>query len=637
MISSWNNYINKKFGARILSKWVVLCFDIVITIFTYFLAYILRYNFNIETISFNEFINDSALITIIYSISFIAFKSYDGIIRHSGIADAIRLIKSGLTGTFLAILLSLLSGYYNWEKGMLPISISIIHAVLLISILLFSRYGIKVFFYQINRNKIKAIPVIIYGAGRRGLSVLQALRADAHNNYSIVAFLDDNISKIDKTIEGIKIYDPSKFASLAMKFEVEELIIGIHDFESNKKNAIVNTSLSCQVVVKSVPPMHEWINGRLSPLQIKNIEIEDLLGRSQIQLNNNEIKTTILGKIILISGAAGSIGSELVRQLILFNPKQLILVDQAESALFDLKMDLFFKLKAPLSIDIQYIVCDITNFARLNYIFNTYKPELVFHAAAYKHVPLMESNVQEAAHVNIIGTKHLVDLAIKFNISKFVLISTDKAVNPTNVMGATKRAAEIYVQDQSKRDGINTIFITTRFGNVLGSNGSVVNYFKMQIENGGPLTITHPEVTRYFMTISEACQLVLEAAVMGKTSELYLFDMGEPVKIVDLAKKMVQLSGLEPETDIPFLYTGLRPGEKLHEELLNDNEKTLPTHHQKIKIAITTQHTHAAVEAFMTKLVQSLETQEAEETVTTLKELIPEFISKNSTFERLDS
>jgi len=637
MLNKWNNYINQKFGARILSKWVVLCFDIIITIFTYGVAYVLRYNFNTEIISFDEFIHDSILTTIIFAFSFIIFKSYDGIIRHSGIADSVRLIKSGVAATFLAILVSILSKYYEFAYGILPISISIIHVVLLISILLFSRYGIKVFFYQVNRNKIKAIPVIIYGAGRRGLSILQALKTNTHNNYNIVAFLDDNESKIDKTIEGIKIYSPLRFAELLKKFDVKELIIGIQAMNVEKKNTIVDICFQHQIIVKSVPPVYDWINGKLSLQQITNIKIEDLLGREQIQLNNDAIHAAVFGKTILVTGAAGSIGSELTRQIIHFKPKQLILIDQAESALFDLKMDLFFKLQEQQFTAIEYIICDIINQDRLNHLFEKFQPEIVFHAAAYKHVPLMETNVQEAVQVNILGTKTLVDLAIKHHVEKFIMISTDKAVNPTNVMGATKRAAEIYVQSQSKRDDVSTIFITTRFGNVLGSNGSVVNYFKKQIEIGGPLTITHPDVTRYFMTISEACQLVLEAATMGKTSELYLFDMGEPVKIVDLARKMVLLSGLEPETDIKFIYTGLRPGEKLHEELLNAGENTLPTHHHKIKITLTGQHTPEAVATFMNLLVKSLASQDSTQTVCTLKNMIPEFISRNSAFELLDN
>lgn len=635
MTERWNNYINREFGTRILSRWVVFGFDIIITIFTYGVAYILRYNFNVAAISFKDYLGDTFLTTLLFGICFIGFKSFDGIIRHSGIADALRLIKAGLAATLLVIIISGLSKTYHFTPGILPVAIAIIHAALSISLLIFSRYGIKVFFYQANRHKITPIPVVIYGAGRRGLSVLQALKNDTNTNYSVIAFLDDNASKINKTIEGIKIYSSKKLSTLLGKYAVEELIIGINDIDVNRKNEVVAYCLENQISVKSVPPVTDWINGQLSLQQIKNINIEDLLGREPILLENENLKNNFSGKTILISGAAGSIGSEMVKQILKFQPGELILLDQAESALFDVKMDLFFKL-SNINCSIVYVICDITNYKRLEQIITNYKPQIIFHAAAYKHVPLMEQNVIEAIDVNIFGTKNLVDLAIANAVEKFVMISTDKAVNPTNVMGATKRAAEIYVQDKSKDTSIKTVFTTTRFGNVLGSNGSVVNYFSKQIEAGGPLTITHPEVTRYFMTIAEACQLVLEAATMGKTSELYLFDMGEPVKIIDLARKMVLLSGLEPEKDIPFIFTGLRPGEKLHEELLNTNENTLPTHHHKIKIAITTQYPSEVVQTHINNLKLALNSGDMIQAVTSLKAFIPEFISKNSDFETLD-
>ena len=636
MTTRWNNYINRTFSTRILSKWVVLCFDIVITIFMYSIAYILRYNFNVEAISFETYIGDTIATALVFSICFIIFKSYDGIIRHSGIADAFRLIKAGISATAILVCIALISNTYNFSFGIVPIAITIIHTVLTISILLFSRYGIKVFFYQVNKHKASPIEVIIYGAGRRGLSVLHALKNDTNTNYQVVAFLDDNESKINKTIEGVKIYASNKLTELIDKYDIEELIIGIHVIDIQKKNNVVAICLENQVHIKSVPPVNDWINGQLNLRQIKNINIEDLLGREQIQLENEAIKNNFSGKIILITGAAGSIGSELVKQILEYQPQKLVLFDQAESPLFDVKMDLFFKVNNANATVLEFVIGDITNYQRLAQTFISYKPQIVFHAAAYKHVPLMELNVLEAVDVNVFGSKNLVDLAIEHQVEQFVMISTDKAVNPTNVMGATKRAAEIYVQDKSKNEQVKTVFITTRFGNVLGSNGSVVNYFRKQIENGGPLTITHPEVTRYFMTISEACQLVLEAATMGKTSELYLFDMGNPVKIIDLARKMVLLSGLEPETDIPFVFTGLRPGEKLHEELLNTNENTLPTHHHKIKIAITNQLPSEAVATHINNIKLAMNSSDTLKIVTSLKAFIPEFISKNSDFEQLD-
>lgn len=636
MADNLKNYINRKFGTHILSKWIVLGFDIVITIFTYGLAYILRFNFNIELISFSDFVNNTLATTAIFAICFLIFKSFDGIIRHSGIADAKRLIKAGITATIICISISLINR--NIEGGflILPASIAIIHVVLNISLLAFSRYVIKVLFYQSTKHNVSPISVIIYGAGRRGVSVLNALRNDNSKNYQIIGFLDDNITKINKTIEGVKIYSPTKLQELIQKYSVRELIIGIHDLENNKKNEIVDTCLLYQIHVKYVPPVEDWIKGTLSLRQLRTIKIEDLLGREQIQIENENIKIHISQKSILITGAAGSIGSEIVKQLIAYAPKKLILIDQAESALFDLQMELYFRLKQLPGIEVEFIVCDITNNRRITQIFHQHLPNIVFHAAAYKHVPLMELNPLEAIHVNVFGTKYLIDLAVEYQVEKFIMISTDKAVNPTNVMGASKRAAEIYVQEKSKDPNCSTLFITTRFGNVLGSNGSVVNYFRKQIESGGPLTITHPEVTRYFMTISEACKLVLEAATMGKTSEIYIFDMGSPVKILDLATKMVQLSGLQPDKDIHFVFTGLRPGEKLHEELLNNNENTLPTHHNKIKIALTGYQDTMHVNNCTEQLWLALQKNNGERAVAIVKDLIPEYISQNSTFETLD-
>ncbi len=637
MTDQFRNYINRTFGTRILSKWIVLCFDIVITIFTYGLAYILRFNFNAEEISFEAFVDNTLITMVLFTAAFLIFKSYDGIIRHSGMADAQRILRSGAVAITACLLVSLVARTGSYGFSVLPVSIIIIHSVLNISMLLFSRYVIKVLFYQSARNNVSPIPVIIYGAGRRGVSVLNALRNDHKKNYHIAGFLDDNMSKVDKTIEGVKIYPSAKFKSLITKFNISELIIGIHNIDSFRKNEIVDICLQNQIIVKYVPPVDDWINGTLSTKQIRNINIEDLLGREPIIIENEKIKNVISGKTVLITGAAGSIGSELVRQVMHYAPGKLILVDQAESALYDLRMELFFQLENTPALSAEFIVCDITNIRRITNVFRAYEPQIVFHAAAYKHVPLMETNPLESVHVNIFGTKNLVDLASVHAVEKFIMISTDKAVNPTNVMGATKRAAEIYVQDVTKREKNKTIFITTRFGNVLGSNGSVVNYFKKQIENGGPVTITDQDVTRYFMTISEATQLVMEAATMGKSSEIYLFDMGKPVRIYDLAVTMILLSGLKPDKDIEIKYTGLRPGEKLHEELLNNNENTLPTHHDKIKIALTSDQDAAWVQQCMQELWDALMASDEGKMVSCLKKMIPEYISRNSPFEDLDS
>ena len=636
MTGSLSNYINRNFGTRILSKWIVLCFDIIITIFTYGVAYILRFNFNTYEISFIDFVDNTLLTTGIFALSFLIFRSYDGIIRHSGMADAERLIKAGVSATIISLCITLITRNGNYTFSILPVSITIIHVILNISMLAFSRYVIKALFYQSSKNNISPEKILIYGAGRRGVSVLHTLRNDNRKNYQIAGFLDDNNNKVNKTIEGVKIYHSSKLKQLINKYNINELIIAIHTIDNFKKNETVDICLKNHIDVKYVPPVEDWIDGQLSLKQIRNINIEDLLGREPIMIENEKIKNEITNKIILITGAAGSIGSELVKQVIYYQPKKLILIDQAESTLYDLRMELFFRLQQFPGIGIEYIICDICNIDRIKQIFELYNPEIVFHAAAYKHVPLMEVNPLESVHVNVFGSKNLIDIAIQFAVQKFIMISTDKAVNPTNVMGATKRAAEIYVQDRAKDKSIKTTFITTRFGNVLGSNGSVVNYFKKQIEAGGPVTITHAEVTRYFMTISEACKLVLEAATMGKTSEIYLFDMGAPVNIKKLAYKMVLLSGLQPETDIRFVYTGLRPGEKLHEELLNNNENTLPTHHTKIKIALTSQYDPDKVQVYINKLWETLLEGNSNAAVAVLKEMIPEYISQNSIYQELD-
>lgn len=631
----WSNYINRRFGTRILSKWIVLCFDVVITAFTYGLTYILRYNFNLELISFTQFAENALVTTIIFTIAFLGFQSYDGIIRHSGEADARRLVLAGMAATIGCLLISIAGREVDMINIILPASIAIIHASLNIAILLFSRYVIKVLFFQATRNQAAPITVLIYGAGRRGLSVLQALKRDSQHNYHVAAFLDDNAFKINKSLEGLKIHDSAKLPELLKRYHIQQLIISIHDPHPERKTAVVEACLQYQVMIKSVPPVDAWINGKLSTQQIRNFQIEDLLGREPIYLENEKIEHAFRGKTILITGAAGSIGGELVRQLLDYHPGKLLLLDQAESALYDLNMELYFKLKE-LKSSTEYIIADITHEHRLEEIFTKYQPQVVFHAAAYKHVPLMELNPVEAVEVNVLGTMHLVDLAIAHRVEQFIMISTDKAVNPTSVMGASKRAAEIYVQEKSTLT-TSTRFITTRFGNVLGSNGSAVHYFNRQIEAGGPLTITHPEVTRYFMTIPEACQLVLEAAVMGRTSEIYMFDMGEPVKILDLATKMVLLSGLEPGKDIQFLFTGLRPGEKLHEELTHDDEDTLPTHHEKIRIAIPKPYPKSEFTLRLRALQSAVEKGFEQDVVSRLKQIVPEYISQNSAYTALDT
>ena len=410
--------------------------------------------------------------------------------------------------------------------------------------------------------------------------------------------------------------------------------MAINNIGLQAKRKISDVFLDRGVVVKTLPPVDKWVGGEFAINQIHNVKIEDLLGREEIQMNNKRISEEMNSQSIMVTGAAGSIGSEIVRQLIAYFPAKIILVDQAESGLFDLEYELSGLI--PSNTELVVKVADVSDYQRMAFIFKTHKPSIVFHAAAYKHVPLMEKNPYEAVKINIIGTQVLAELAAENGVDKFVMVSTDKAVNPTNVMGATKRFAEMYTQSMNQLDGMRTKFIATRFGNVLGSNGSVIPLFKKQIERGGPVTVTHPEITRYFMTIPEACELVLEAATMGEGGEVFVFDMGESVKIVNLAKKMITLSGLRVDRDIEIKYTGLRPGEKLYEELLNNDENSLPTHHPKILIAKVNTPTYAFMEIQVAEMLQLLADGGNNELVAKIKQVIPEYKSNNSVFEKLD-
>ena len=413
------------------------------------------------------------------------------------------------------------------------------------------------------------------------------------------------------------------------------MIIAIQNISSNKKSSLVTQFIERNIQVKNVPPIERWINGELSLKQIKSVRIEDLLSREPIQLNTENIYQNISNKTVLISGAAGSIGSEIARQVVGYKPKLIIFVDQAESPMYELELNLRNKIER-LHVSTKFIIADVSNKCAMDRIFNDYKIDKIFHAAAYKHVPLMEANPYEAIRVNALGTKNMADLAIQYKVGKFVMISTDKAVNPTNIMGASKRIAEMYIQSLTSLGNHQTAFITTRFGNVLGSNGSVIPLFKKQIEKGGPVTVTHPDITRYFMTIPEACQLVLEAGCMGEGGEIYIFDMGESVKIIDVARKMIKLSGLELGKDIQIEISGLRPGEKLYEELLSDAENTLPTHHSKIKIAKIEAQSHAHIQSEFEKLLAAFNQNNHLVLVAQIKSLVKEYVSNNSVYETLD-
>jgi FlaA1/EpsC-like NDP-sugar epimerase len=521
----------------------------------------------------------------------------------------------------------------------IPTALIIFFALFSFLILTVYRTIIKIFFLYTKKVNGSRKKTLIYGAGDLGIAVKRTLDHDVRSKNAIVGFLDDNDQKINKVIDGTKIYSSQKFSHLINTLNIEEVIIASHNIPSDRKNEITDVALEKNVNILTLPPVKKIMNGDLNPNQIQKIKIEDLLEREPIKINDDHILSQTKGKRILVTGAAGSIGSEIATQLGRYEPQMIILCDQAESPLHNLQLDL--QDEFPNQVYHTYIA-DVRSTKRMQLLFDTFKPHYVYHAAAYKHVPMMENHPLEAVQTNVMGTKNLADLAVEFQVEKFVFVSTDKAVNPTNIMGATKRIAEIYVQSLNNHlentlgASVHTKFITTRFGNVLGSNGSVIPRFRDQIQKGGPVTVTHPEITRYFMTIPEACRLVLEAGTMGQGGEIFVFDMGKSVKIVELAKKMIRLSGFKPNEDIEIKFTGLRPGEKLYEELLNDLENTLPTHHEKIMIAKVRENNYDRVCMKIGELQQRLATQNKNEVVYQMKIIVPEFKSKNSIYEQLD-
>ncbi|WP_353621040.1 nucleoside-diphosphate sugar epimerase/dehydratase [Sphingobacterium sp. N143] len=563
---------------------------------------------------------------------------YTGIIRYTSAIDSIRILSTIIFSVFILLVIKLIIQANEIERN-IPTALIIFFALFSFLILTVYRTIIKIFFLYTKKVNGTRKKTLIYGAGDLGIAVKRTLDHDVRSKNAIIGFLDDNEQKINKVIDGTKIYSSQKFYHLINTLNIEEVIIASHNIPSERKNEITDIALERNVSILTLPPVKKIMNGDLNPNQIQKIKIEDLLERDPIKINDDHILSQTKGKRILVTGAAGSIGSEIASQLGKYEPQMIILCDQAESPLHNLQLDL--QDEFPNQVYHTYIA-DIRSTKRMHLLFETFKPHYVYHAAAYKHVPMMENHPLEAVQTNVLGTKNLADLAVQFHVEKFVFVSTDKAVNPTNIMGATKRIAEIYVQslnnhlESLSNTEANTKFITTRFGNVLGSNGSVIPRFRDQIQKGGPVTVTHPEITRYFMTIPEACRLVLEAGAMGQGGEIFVFDMGKSVKIVELANKMIRLSGFKPNEDIEIKFTGLRPGEKLYEELLNDLENTLPTHHEKIMIAKVRENNYNMVSLKIEELKQRLATQNKNEVVYQMKIIVPEFKSKNSIYELLD-
>jgi FlaA1/EpsC-like NDP-sugar epimerase len=612
-------------------RWMIFLLDLLFSLLSILIAYNLRFNFNIPESEEIFAMQKILAVLLVRGISFFALRSFSGYVRYTSSKDVERLARIVLIGTIIYPILNLVWRGITKEAFLIPMSVVLIDFFILTFLLIGYRLLVKVIYFEYKSSDQKEENIIIFGAGEAGIITKRTFDRETGENYNVIAFIDENPKKIKRVIEGVPIEPFAKLASLVEKNKVDRVIISVQNLDPEKKAHIIKICLPLNAKVQTVPPVRKWINGELSANQIRNVRIEDLLGRAQIELNEKDIVKELKNKTILVTGAAGSIGSGLVYQLAKFAQGKLILLDQAESGLYELQGELN---RMNIRVDFDVVVGSIRNYERLVKVFEIFKPDIVFHAAAYKHVPLMEENPTEAIRTNVNGTKNLVDLAMKYNVEKFVLISTDKAVNPTNVMGASKRLAEIYAQTANGRS--KTKFITTRFGNVLGSNGSVIPVFRKQIEQGGPITVTHPEVTRFFMTIPEACRLVLEAGTMGKGGEIFIFDMGESVKIVELAKQMIKLSGLELGKDIQLVFTGLRPGEKLYEELLANKENTMPTHHPRILIGKVRIYDWEEVQSKIKELVNLYDFQDNRRAVKVMKELIPEFISQNSPFSEID-
>lgn len=628
------NFFHRYLSAKVLPIWTVLLIDVLIIVVSSLLAYALRYDFR-SLFSESSSIDVTIVCTVAVNLIFFrAFRTYSNVLRFSSFVDIMRIFVA-LTVSYALLLIASIVVKSFTNINVAPITVLFMSYIISFAMMACSRIVVKIFFEALNFDGSRSANVFIYGAKEAGVNIAKALRVSLRNHYRLRGFIADEPELINKVMMGVKVFpnDDTLIENLDDR-DVHTIIISPAKMEALKHSDMADRLLAHNIKLMTAPPLSEWNNQFLDRTQLKEIQIEDLLQRNPIEIDIHKVASHLEGKRVMITGAAGSIGSEIMRQVASFNPYKLILVDQAETPLHDIRLELQDRWR---NIDAETIIADISNVTRMEEIFRRYKPQYIFHAAAYKHVPMMEDNVSESIQVNVYGTRTVADLAVKYGAEKFVMISTDKAVNPTNVMGCSKRICEIYVQSLAKKllaeGGHVTQFITTRFGNVLGSNGSVIPRFRDQIQRGGPVTVTHPEIIRYFMTIPEACRLVLEAGSMGNGGEIYIFDMGKPVRIVDLAKRMISLSG---RTDVKIEFTGLRHGEKLYEELLNVKELTKPTYHEKIMIATVREYDYDEVNERIQKLIDVSYTYDQMKIVAAMKDIVPEFVSKNSCFEVLD-
>lgn len=611
-------------------RWVVFSIDLCIVIFSIVISYLLRFNFNVPSHEIQLMRIAFVIVFFLRLGSFIIGKTYSNIIRFTSADDARKIFVVTFLGSLLLVLINILSFSFS-DIFLVPFSIIILEFIITSFIMTFARVYIKYLYDGYKNRSCDNKSVLIYGAGEAGIIVNKTIENNTTSPFKVIGFIDDDSKKIKRKLDNKPIYNAELLADILLQRKPSYLIVAAQNIEKNRLRKVIEICLKYDVQVLNVPSPAKWINGQLSIKQLRQIRIDDLLGRKQISLSSEKISSIVQNRVVMVTGGAGSIGSEIVRQVSKFSPKLIVIVDQAESPIYDLEMEL---LGLNSGVEIEPVICDICDSHRMSKVFNRYSPDIVYHAAAYKHVPLMENNPAEAIKTNILGTKIVADLSNQYAVDLFVMVSTDKAVNPTNVMGASKRVAEIYVQSLNSES--NTKYITTRFGNVLGSNGSVIPLFRKQIDAGGPITVTHPDITRYFMTIPEACQLVLEASASGDGGEIFIFDMGKSIKIKDLASKMIKLSGLEEGKDIQIVYTGLRPGEKLYEELLNDKENTLPTHHSQIMIAKVRSYEYNTISMEISHLIDSIEKEDNTSLVQRMKLIVPEYKSNNSIYESLD-